>query len=358
MLGNQPPERGEPGARCADMRHFIRVIDFTRRLPVWVRYVLTTALVMLALFASRGMASETHAYPFVLFFPVIIVCGLLLDRGNGLYATALSALLTSYFFLHPTGNFGIREASDVVAMAIYLATGFGTAVLTESLHVAFVEVVRSKEQLEKVAAEREVLLRELSHRMRNDLATVASLLGMQARSLDNAAGKAALALASDRVHVLARVHERLTMQEGSAVLDTGAFITDLCDHLRQSLVGSRPVKLELVVESHSIGLQRAVSLGLIINELLTNALKYAFPDDRSGRVAVKFTRHQSRLFLIVRDDGVGQGDGSGQRTVRGTGMGRGIVRALTAGLGGTVQITDAKPGVLVEIEFPFDGARA
>ena len=86
--------------------------------------------------------------------------------------------------------------------------------------------------------------------------------------------------------MLARVHQRLTIEDGAAVLDTKQFIADLCHDLRSSLVGFRPVTISVSAESHPITLQRAVALGLMINELLTNALKHAFPDGRPGQVEV------------------------------------------------------------------------
>src|SRR5512134_1892209 len=98
--------------------------------------------------------------------------------------------------------------------------------------VAYVELAEAHEHLHKTASDRTVLLRELSHRMRNDLAAVASLLSIQAKTLEDPAGKAALVAAGDRIQVLARVHQRLTIEDGAAVLDSKQFITDLCHDLR------------------------------------------------------------------------------------------------------------------------------
>ncbi len=236
-----------------------------------------------------------------------------------------------------------------MALVLFIAIGIATAILIEALHRAYVEIAEAHERLKKTASDRAVLLRELSHRMRNDLAAVASLLSMQARAVEDPAGKAALVAAGDRIQVLARVHQRLAVQEGAAALDTQQFIADLCHDLQASLVGFRPVTIRVSAESHPITLQRAVALGLMINELLTNALKHAFPDGSAGQVEVQFQRQSADFCLRVRDNGAGLGG-----AVRGTGMGQDLVRGLAASLGGRAVIEDAQPGVEVKILFPAD----
>jgi two-component sensor histidine kinase len=312
-----------------------------RELPLWARYSIITILVALA--GQAQLAADFGRYPFLLFFPVIFLSGVVFDRGTSLFATLLSAALAAYYFLPPHG-LGVAEAKDLVALALFMAIGIATSVLIEALHRAY-------ESLDKTATDRAVLLRELSHRMRNDLAAFASLLSMQAKALQDPAGKAALLAAGDRIQVLARVHQRLAVQEGAAVLDSGQFIADLCSDLRSSLVGFRPVTISVSAESNPITLQRAVALGLIINELLTNALKHAFPDGRPGQVEVQFQRRSSEFHLIIRDDGVGLAG-----PVPGSGMGQELVRALAQGLGGRVSSEDAQPGLRMAITFPAEPA--
>jgi two-component sensor histidine kinase len=324
------------------LKNLFQLTLVARELPIWARYSITIILVALA--AQAQLAADFGRYPFLLFFPVIILSGVVFDRGTSLFATLLSAALAAYYFLPPQRGLGVEEASDVVALALFIAIGIATSVLIEALHRAY-------ERLDKTATDRAVLLRELSHRMRNDLAAFASLLSMQARALQDPAGKAALLAAGDRIQVLARVHQRLAVQEGAAVLDSKQFIADLCSDLRSSLVGFRPVTISVSAESNPITLQRAVALGLIINELLTNALKHAFPDGRPGQVEVQFQRRSSEFHLIVRDDGVGLAG-----TVPGSGMGQELVRALAQGLGGRVSTEDAQPGLRMAITFPAEPA--
>ena len=89
------------------------------------------------------------------------------------------------------------------------------------------------------------------------------------------------------------------------VVNMGEFLSALCDDLRSARIGLRPISLKVHVEPHVLSQKRAVPVGLILNELLTNTFKYAFPDDRKGVVAVHFLKSEETFVLTVRDDGVG-----------------------------------------------------
>jgi hypothetical protein len=188
----------------------------SRAFPTWARYSITTVLVALAAWAK--LAGEFGRYPFLLFFPVTIRSGVVFGRGTSFFATLLSATFAGYYFLSPERTLRVEQVQDVVALVLFTAIGIATAVLIEALHRAYVELAEAHERLNTTASDRAVLLRELSHRMRNDLAAVASLLSMQAKGLDDPACKAALVAAGGRIQVLARVHQRLTIEDGAAAL--------------------------------------------------------------------------------------------------------------------------------------------
>jgi two-component sensor histidine kinase len=332
------------------MQRLFHLALISRGWPLWTRYSLTVLLVVVTLGIRVALREDMSGYPFLLFFPTIILSGIVFNRGNGVLATILSAMLAVYFLIPPIGTLTVASAEDFVAVALFMAIGIITAMLVEALHVAFVQLAESHSQIERAAHQQAILLRELSHRMHNDLATIGSLLSMQARVMEDEAAKVALAGAADRVQVLTRVHSRLTMREDAAVVDSQEFITDLCDDLRIALLGLRPITLDLSIESHAMIIQRSIAVGLIINELLTNALKYAFPDPtRPGRIEVEFEKRNGEFCLSVTDNGVGPGD---QRPGTGTGMGHNLVRMLAAQLGGSLNAQDAEPGSMFVVTFP------
>jgi two-component sensor histidine kinase len=130
--------------------------------------------------------------------------------------------------------------------------------------------------------------------------------------------------------------------QGEAVVHSKAFITDLCDDLRSAFAELRPIRLRVEVEDHQLPQEQAVPVGLIINELVTNALKYAFPDGRSGTVRVSFICQQQTFCLSVEDDGIGT---DAEAKPKGSGLGQRLLRSMAIQLGGSMEI-GPRPGTL------------
>jgi two-component sensor histidine kinase len=188
-----------------------------------------------------------------------------------------------------------------------------------------------------------MLLEELSHRTRNDFANVITLLNLQARSAEGSA-RESLVSAADRVQTIARVHRRLELRDGRVVVDTRSYIGELCADLRLSRLATRPIAIECAAESHSISLEKAVPLGLIINESITNAAKHAFPDQRQGIIKVLFERLGDNYRLTVADNGVGHRS-SGHES----GIGNRLMQMLAAQLGSKVAVEPLTPGTAVVV---------
>ncbi|TDH57967.1 hypothetical protein E2C06_35060 [Dankookia rubra] len=152
-----------------------------------------------------------------------------------------------------------------------------------------------------------LLVREADHRLKNSLQTVAAILGMQARTVKDAAARAALGDAISRVRTVAEVHRALYRADDlpGEQVDLGAMLQDLCH--QHALASLRPgVEIECDPQgSHMIEGRRALAIGLLVAELITNAGKHAFPGDRAGLVRVTLAAKENSLELTVEDDGVG-----------------------------------------------------
>ena len=163
----------------------------------------------------------------------------------------------------------------------------------------------AEEQLRDSLKEKEVLLKEVLHRVKNNLNLVASLLNLQADYVEAPKDAELFREARDRIVALARIHENLYRSPNLAHLDFRSYVSDIVRNLSDAYRNDR-VTVRVDVATFDIGLDRAIPLGLIINELVTNCLKYAFPAEREGKILVSYTStatHEGRLS--VRDDGAG-----------------------------------------------------
>lgn len=206
-----------------------------------------------------------------------------------------------------------------------------------------------------IAHEREVLLREVHHRVKNDLQLISSVLSMQARRLVDAASAEALAECQSRVQTIALIHEYMYQSENLARLPLSRNVRGLAANLVRA--GGAPgssIGLELDVEEDiTLPVDRAIPCGLILNELLTNALKHAFPAGRRGKMRVTLRREGPEMLLLgVADDGVGLAEDH-EDNANGS-LGFRLVRAFAEQLGATVRVS-RDVGTSVEVLFRPEG---
>lgn len=193
------------------------------------------------------------------------------------------------------------------------------------------------------------------HRFKNDMTIVTALLRTQARQLKDDVARTALQNMTNRILVMSRVHERLRVGScATSVVSTDEFIAGLCDDLKASLLDLRPITVEADLEAHTLEHERAVAVGLIINEAVTNALKYAFPNDAHGTVRVSFHRHSGEFILQVTDDGAGYAPGREPQSGGTGGMGSKLIRSMAQQLNGrlVIQPDHGAPGTTVQVSFP------
>ena len=270
-----------------------------RRQPsVIVRYAITLTIVGCAALLRLSLDEPLRGYPLLLFIPAVFLSALLFDRGSGFLATLVSAALAAGLFIEPPGIV-LVEARHWFPVSLFILIGFAISAVTEALR----ETVRKLERAENAKA---VQLEELGHRIKNDLATVGSLLRLQAKSIDNGPAKEAIESAINRMSVIAQVHQRLRPVAGQIVLvDVAAYLEDLCQSLGDLLRDVRPIALRVSSDPVELPSTQAVSVGLIVNELVTNAIKYAFPDGKGGTVDIDLRVEGDDAFITVEDNGIG-----------------------------------------------------
>ncbi len=215
--------------------------------------------------------------------------------------------------------------------------------------VADVTDARANERAKEEVIERlSVLLREVRHRVANSLQIVSAVLLQNAGRTKSAEARASLTAAHNRVMSVATIERQLsTSEDGDQSVDLEIYFTSLCDGMATAMIGDRQ-RIALVVSGGgSVPSRVSVSLGLIVTELVTNALKYAFPNGREGQIEIGYQAHGPNWSLTVNDDGVGMP--SDPSVIR-TGLGTNIVKALARQLHATVNTEPGAPGTVISIE--------
>ena len=213
-------------------------------------------------------------------------------------------------------------------------------------------IEREKEDLlertEDLLLQQQTLLQEMQHRVVNSLQIIASILMLKARKVTSEESRGHLRDAHQRVLSVAEVQSHLHATGGVDLIAVGSYLTKLCASLSSSMIGeSRPIAIVAEADDGRIGSDRAVSLGLIVTELVINSIKYAFPDDRTdARVVVRYVSDGTDWTLTVADNGVGVS--SPVATISGGGLGTAIVEALVRQLGAQ-QAVSTGPGRTVTI---------
>jgi two-component sensor histidine kinase len=271
--------------------------------------------------------------------PVVFVTA---SEDSSIAVTALKAGAADYLVKDARGDF-------IPLLQVAVDGALRQAELQRARNEAEAEVHASRDRYAALAAEREVLLREVNHRVGNSLQIIASLLHLQANSASDDDVKAALTNAMGRVAAVAQVHRRLyTSHDLNSVL-LNQYLDALLDDLRRSAESNRMSRLTVTAEPVEIDPDRAVAIGIIVNELVMNAVKYAYPDFCAGPIHVELHGEGEELVLSIADNGVGLDAKNGDP--RSTGMGQRIVSAMAAKLEATVERDPNHDGTRIVLRF-------
>lgn len=211
------------------------------------------------------------------------------------------------------------------------------------------QIHQKNQDLEQLLVEKERLLKEIHHRVKNNLQIVMSLLNSQAASLQDKAALSAIQESQNRVQAMALIHQKLYQAEGVARIPMNSYIEEVMAYLRDSYALSQQLSFKLDIERLELDVTLAVPLGLIINEAITNAFKYAFPGNRSGTVNVSLHQKSDTTYeLTIVDNGVGLPAGYNPSHSRSLGMT--LMHGFSAQLGGELCI-DSREGVKLTLEF-------
>ena len=209
----------------------------------------------------------------------------------------------------------------------------------------------AEQKIKTALLEKEVLLKEIHHRVKNNLQVVSSLLSLQSRGAPDEATRQMFKESQNRVQSMALIHEELYQSKSLSELDFPTYIIQLTSHLfRSHQISSSRIELVTKVDDVQLGVELAIPCGLIINELVTNALKHAFPAGSGGKVEIELTQGEDGFVLCVRDNGVGIPEEIGLRNSDTLGLR--LVRSLVLQLEGKARI-ERSEGSEIQITFPL-----
>jgi two-component sensor histidine kinase len=326
----------------------LALLKVTNTFPVWLRVAITCLALSTAYLLQIPIETEVPGEPFLLFFAIVVGCTLVFGRITGFLAVAVSSLLSLHFF-EPGGSINIYHASDLIKVELYALFSAGAVVLVSGLNTALLATQQATLLLANKESQKSVLLAELAHRVANNFAALAALIRQKSNSVADPKAKSALEEALRQVNVMARIHRHLCTNDGNALIDSQSFLEKLCEDLKGSIASLHPISIECVATSHLLPAVAALPLGLIVNELITNAIKYAYPDGRAGIIWVRLDKFGDQLRLCVQDNGVGL-----RQPMRGAGLGHSLVCALAQQLDARVEIKADGKGTLISIYFDTD----
>jgi two-component sensor histidine kinase len=199
----------------------------------------------------------------------------------------------------------------------------------------------------------ELLLKEIHHRVKNNLEMVKSLIALQSAQLDDPASKEAMLASQNRVQSMGIIHQKLYQGDNLGSIEMKDYFINLSEGILDTFKADEKVKIECTMDNLELDVDTAVPIGLIVNELLTNALKYAFPEDKRGSIEISLAQSTPEILTLkVVDNGVGKIIG---QAPKGTGFGTQLVKLLTQQLNGEMTEIN-KEGTSISFQFKLKSA--
>lgn len=267
------------------------------------------------------------AAPFIMMFPALLLAAVLGGRASGLMTLGLGALAAWVFVFPPAGEFMGKPDTAVPNTIVFLISGGLTVLIGGVFRTAALQGIADRQgELDG----RDLLLREFQHRVKNDFQIVGSILTLQRRKAAELGAEVLLDEALDRLRGLSEVHANLWAPGGDAgEVNLEPYLNRLCAALSSSLTSGSAVQLSCKADPVVMPRDRAGAIGLIVNELVTNAIKHAFPEGL-GEITVRFEAGPGGGRLTVADNGVGLPPEFNQAS----GVGRKLVAAVARQAGG------------------------
>ncbi|MEP3211488.1 MAG: histidine kinase dimerization/phosphoacceptor domain -containing protein [Maribacter sp.] len=267
--------------------------------------------------------------PFIFVLAIIVIAGYVTTKSYGSLYLNLCLLIIVLIYSQSIADFSFatnvvpEKSKNIFALlsvlfSVYLLGG----VFGKNLLSAHHNLYKTKDELERKINEKETLLKEVHHRVKNNLQTVSSLLSLQSRNVSDKDTKSLLKSSQNRVISMAMVHEMLYMREDISKIGYKSYVQELAEYLVRSIKGtSSNITLDIDIPDVKLNIDTAIPLGLLINEAVTNALKYGIVDDTQGHIFIKLRKGEYDEYLLnIGDTGVGYSETINHKTTQSLGL--------------------------------------
>ena len=245
----------------------------------------------------------------------------------------------------PLDSRNLFSLLSILCSVYLLGSGLGKNLL-KAHH--YLHKIRKENELR--IREKDTLLKELHRRVKNNLQTVSSLLSLQCRNVTDPKVKQLIKSIQNRVISMAMVHEMLYMRQDLSKIEYKSYVQELGEYLVRSFKGTENnITLTVNIPDIKLGIDTAIPLGLLINEIITNALKYGIPDDHPGEIHIEIIRLADSYRLHIGDNGEGFHEGADIKNTNSLGLK--LIHNLVRQLKGTITRNNSKKGANYIIEF-------
>lgn len=337
---------GRSASSLDSLQGFLQRTERFRRDPL-TRWSVALVAFILAFGLRYALENQLPpGFPYLTFFPAVIATTFFAGLAPGIAVACASAVAAWAVFI-PSPNLFALSPGVALTLGFFVFIAAIDITLIHFMQVAAERTNVARALAERRAGERDLLFKELQHRVSNNLAVVSSLLSTQARVVGSEDARMALRQAATRVGLIARIQRELH-DPARQNLDFGAYLTTLVPDILEAS-GVRPDQATVLVEPVQISADLAVPLGLIATELVSNAVEHAMAGRADAQLAVSLERNAGgQATLIVRDDGPGWPDGFRIDDSRNLGMR--IVQSLTTTIGGELTLS-SESGAVTRLRF-------
>lgn len=335
-------------SRLSELDLTIRLAPAVPRAVTQVSVGLFTAATAILFYTALDRLTVGDGAPFALCFPAMMLATLFARWPAGALSGLVGIFYAWAYAFPATAGFRIPDRNAAVTLGFIVVAAVITVATAELFRRA---VRRATMERDQEIADRDLLLQEIDHRMKNNFAIVTSILDIQRRRADGDAAEA-LGAALNRVESIARAHRHLYRGagQGDAVQMRG-YLGDLCSALSDALLLRGGISLVCSSDEVEVPRDRAVSIGLVVNELVTNAAKHAFGGRAGGTITVGFRQRPGGCTLIVSDDGVGMPAAAAPTGID-HGLGSRLIPAFARQAGGTLATESGPDGTTVTMDLP------